>query len=136
MAKIEYQFEVLRKDESQRRVYGWFSIARDKDGKVLVDRHGDVIDVPDLENAAAGFLKEYRQGGEGHSGGAPHKLIASIVLTRELQESLGIPAGVLPEGWLGGFEIDEQAFGRLAKGQLLMFSIEGEAETEMVEVPA
>ena len=41
----------------------------------------------------------------------------------------------MPEGWFGGFEIDEAVFSKLAKGELLMFSIEGEAEVETVEVP-
>ena len=134
MANVNLQFEVIRKDAGARRVYGWFSVAKDKDGNVLVDKQGDVIDIADLEIAAADFLKEYRQGGEDHAGGAPNKCIASVVFTRELQQSMGIPAGVLPEGWFGGFEINEEAFGKLAKGELLMFSIEGEAETEEVEV--
>jgi hypothetical protein len=134
MANISHQFEVIRKDAESRRVYGWFSIAKDKDGNVLVDRHGDVIDPSELETAAADFLKEFRQGGINHAGAAPHDLIASVVLTKELQTALGIPPGILPEGWFGGFEISESAFGKIANGDLLMFSIEGEAETEMVEV--
>ncbi len=136
MAEVKLSFEVIRKDEAAHRVFGWFSVAKDKDGKTLVDKQGDVIDVPDLEVAAAEFLKEYRQGGQEHQWGAPNKLIASMVFSRELQNAMGIPAGVLPEGWFGGFEISEAAVAKLAKGELLMFSIEGEAETEMVEVPA
>ncbi len=136
MAEVKLSFEVIRKDEAAHRVFGWFNVAKDKDGKVLIDKQGDIIDVADLENAAAGFLKDYRQGGEEHQGGAPNKLIASMVFSRELQDAMGIPAGVLPEGWFGGFEIDEDVFAKLAKGELLMFSIEGEAETETVEVPA
>ena len=136
MAKVGFQFEVLRKDEASHRVYGWFSIARDKAGKTLVDKQGDVIEVADLEDAAAEFVKEWRQGGEQHQGGAPNKLIASIVLSREVQNAMGIPAGILPEGWFGAFEVGKDAFAKLAKGELLMFSIEGEAETEDVEVAA
>ena len=69
MAEIRYDFEVLRKDEASHRVYGWFSVARDKAGKVLIDKHGDIIEVSDLEDAAAQFVQEYRQGGEEHQGG-------------------------------------------------------------------
>lgn len=136
MADIKFQFEVTRKDDQQRRVYGWFSVAKDKDGKVLVDRHGDVIDIADLEIAAGEFVKEWRQGGEGHKGGAPHKLIASIVTSQEIQKALGIPPGTMPEGWFGGFEISNEAYSRVAKGELLMFSIECEAMVETVEVDA
>ena len=134
MAEVQFQFEVIRKDAASHRVFGWFSIAKDKAGRLLVDKHGDVIEVADLEDAAAEFVREYRQGGEEHQGGAPNKLIASIVLSREVQDAMGIPPGILPEGWFGAFEIGEAAFSKLAKGELLMFSIEGEAETETVEV--
>ena len=134
MADIKLQFEVLRKDASSRCVYGWFSVAKDAQGRTLIDRQGDVIDVSDLEEAAALFLKEYRQGGENHEGGAPNKLIASIVFTRELQKALGIPDGTLPEGWFGGFEIADEVFSKIADGELLMFSIEGECVPEEVEV--
>lgn len=136
MAEVkQLQFEILRKDAEQRRVYGWFSVAKDKDGKTVVDSQGDVIDVAELEAAASEFLKEYRQGGFNHEGAAPNKLVASVVLSREVQDSMGVPAGILPEGWFGGFEISEEAFASLNKGDLAMFSIEGEAETESVEVP-
>jgi hypothetical protein len=134
MAEVKLQFDVIRKDADSHRVYGWFSIAKDKDGQTLVDRHGDVIEVSDLEDAAAEFVREYRQGGEEHQGGASNKLIASIVLSREVQDAIGVPPGLLPEGWLGGFQVTESVFARLAKGELLMFSIEGEAETVEVEV--
>ena len=128
------QFEIVRKDAAKRRIYGWFSVAKTKDGKTLVDRHGDVIDVAELESAASEFLKEYRQGGLEHAGGAPNELISSVVFSRELQDAMGIPAGVLPEGWFGGFEVAESVYQRVAKGSLLMFSIEGEAEPESEEL--
>ncbi len=134
MAEVKLEFEVVRKDAQSRRVYGWFSVAKTKEGKTLIDRQGDAIEVPDLEDAASEFLKEYRQGGENHEGGAPNKLIASIVLTKELQDAMGIPAGTLPEGWFGGFEIGDDAFAKIANGELLMFSIEGECVPEEVDV--
>ena len=135
MAEVkQLQLSVVRKDEKTRRVFGWFSIAKTKDDKPLIDRHGDVIAVEDLEKAADEFVRSWRQGGEDHRGPAPNDLIASIVLTRELQDAIGVPPGVLPQGWLGGFRVSEEAFQRIAKGDLLMFSIEGEAETEQVEV--
>lgn len=134
MADVKLSFQVVRKDANQRRVYGWFSVAKDKSGNTLIDRHGDMIEVADLEDAAADFIKEYRQGGQEHQGGAPNKLIASMVFSREVQDAMGIPAGILPEGWFGGFEISDEVFAKLAKGELLMFSIEGEAETETLEV--
>lgn len=133
---VKLQFTAISKDDARRRVYGWFSVARDKDGVLLVDRHNDVIEVGDLEAAAAEFVKEYRAGGEQHSGGAPNKLIASVVMSREIQDAMGIPKGLVPEGWFGGFEISEDAYRKIAKGELPMFSIEGEAETEQTEVEA
>ena len=126
------QFEVVAKQQEQRRVYGYASVAVTKDGKPIVDLQGDVIDPEDLEDTAAEFVKEYRQGGEMHSGPAPSELIASVVLTAAVQKALGIPPGLVPEAWLVGFEVPAETFAKVKEGSRLMFSIEGQAQREEI----
>jgi hypothetical protein len=121
-------FTVIGKDADKNYVYGWASIAMTSDGRPVIDLQGDVIDVYDLEDTAAEFVKQYRQGGEMHEGSAPSELIASTVFTPELMEAIGITPGKLPYGWLLGFEVPPSTFAKVKKGSLLMFSIEGEAE--------
>ncbi len=131
--KREIQFEVVRKDAEAHRVYGWANVV-EKDGEGVIDRHGDVITAEDLENAAADFVKHYRQGGEDHAGLAKNVLVSSIVMTHDVQKALGLEDSPLPVGWFVGFELSAESYKAVAKGSKLMFSIEGEAETEEVEV--
>lgn len=130
------QLEVVRKDDAAHRVYGWASVVEKADGTVLVDKHGDVIEAADLEDAAVDFAKHYRQGGEEHRGSARNIMVASLVTTREIQKAMGLPDGTLPVGWFVGFELTADTYGKVAKGELLMFSIEGEAEPQQIEVNA
>lgn len=87
-----------------------------------------MIDPAELESAAAEFVKSERRGGEMHSGPAPSELIASVVLTDEIQKALGIPAGVVPQAWFVGFEVPPETFAKVKQGSRLMFSIEGSAQ--------
>ncbi len=127
---------ITKKDEALRYVYGWASVAKTAGGRTIVDLQGDVIEIADLEKAAAEFVKEYRQGGEMHAGRAPNDLIASFVFTPELKKALNIPSDAIPEGWIVGFQVPDDTFAKVREGDLLMFSIEGEADKEQIEVEA
>lgn len=131
--KIEKQFEILKKDNDRHLVFGWASIAKDKNGEMLVDYQGDMIEPEELEKAAYNYVLKYRNTGEGHNPELREKgkLVESMVFTKEKQESLGIPEGLLPEGWYVGFYIqDETTWERVKKGNYLMFSIEGTGKRE------
>ena len=130
------QFDIVSKNAEQRRVYGWAMLSRTKSGKPVVDLQGDIVEPQDLEDAAANFLREARVGGEMHKGSAHSDLIASLVTTPEIVKALGLPEGQLPVGWFVGFEVLAELFSRVKQGSRLAFSIEGEAETEPVEVAA
>lgn len=128
------QFDVLSKNAEQRIVYGYANVIETIEGKPIVDLQRDVIFADDLEKAAANFLKEYRQGGEMHRGQAPNELIASVVLTRDVQKALGIPEKVLPVGWFVGFEVPSETFDKVKEGSRLMFSIEGGGKRHEVDL--
>jgi hypothetical protein len=133
--KILCRLKVEKLDEEQHVVAGWASIAKTKDGKYIVDSQGDVIDPDSLNAAAKDFVKQYRQGGEMHEGRAPSVLVESMVFTKANCQAMGIPEGILPEGWWTGFEVPDATFAKVAAGQELMFSIEGEADRTPVEIP-
>jgi hypothetical protein len=125
-------FDIIEKVAERRQVFGWASVAADRDGHPVVDLGGDLIPVAELEMAAYSFVKDSRQGGEMHEGDAPNHLIASVVFTEDIQKALRIPAGTLPIGWFVGFEVTPEAFERVKKGARLAFSIEGKAKREVV----
>lgn len=67
-----------------------------------------------------------------HAGAAQSELIASIVLTSEVQKALGIPDATVPQAWFVGFEVPPETFAKVKEGSRLMFSIEGEAAREEI----
>lgn len=122
--------EILKFDDEQQIVYGWASVVRDKAGNTVVDHQGDIIQPEELEKAAAGYVLNYRDTGERHdpSRRKKGKLTASIVFTEETKKALGIPEGILPDGWFVGYHIeDRDTWEKLKAGTYKMFSIEGEA---------
>lgn len=134
--EIKKNFEILKKDEDAQLVFGWASVAKTKDGKTLVDYQGDIIEPEELEKAAYNFVLNFRNTGEDHDPALRKKgrLVESIVLTKEKQRALGIPEGLVPEGWFIGFHIeDKETWNRVKKGNYLMFSIEGSGERMPVE---
>jgi hypothetical protein len=50
------------------------------------------------------------------------------MFTKEKQSALGIPDGVLPEGWWVGFHVpDAEVFAKIKTGEYEMFSVQGSA---------
>jgi hypothetical protein len=131
---VDVNFKVVSKDEARRWVFGWASVAKTTDGKTVIDKHGDAILIEDLEVAAAEFVKFWRRGGEMHEGPAPSELIACLVFTPEIQKALGLPDGTVPQGMFVGFEVPAESFEKVTSGSMLMFSIEGVAEPEKIEI--
>lgn len=110
-------------------VCGWANVAKNVDGKAPLDWQGDVIDPSDLEDAAIQFMKDYRESGELHEGDAIGIVVESIVMTKDKQAAMGIPEGVVPEGWFITVQLQsDEAIEKVKSGEYKMFSIQGTAE--------
>ena len=110
-------------------VCGWANVAKNADGNIPLDWQGDVIDPSDLEDAAIQFMKDYRESGENHVGDATAVVVESIVLTKDKQRAMGIPEGVVPEGWFITVQLQsDEAIEKVKNGEYKMFSIQGTAE--------
>lgn len=134
-------FEVQKSDSYEQNVFGWANVSELTVGKgQVVDSQGDVIDAVDLENAAYNFVLDFRDSGEMHSGMAKGRLIESMVFTPEKVEALkktGVDIQNAPTGWWVGFHVeDEDVFAKVVDGTYPMFSIQGVAVPEEVEVSA
>lgn len=126
-------FEVRKVDQEQQLVFGWLSVAFDKDGNQIEDSQGDLIDEIDLEKAAYDYNIYARKSGEMHQKVGVGRLVESMVFTKEKQEALGIPDGILPVGWWVGYKIDDlDVWGKVKSGEYSMFSIGGKARREEV----
>lgn len=122
-------FEIQKKDEERHMIFGWASVAATPDGKPILDRQGDAIEVDELENAVYDYVLTSRSGGEMHERGGIGIMIESIVFTGEKMKALKIKPGVLPYGWWIGFKItDDDVWAKIKDGTYSMFSIEGKAK--------
>lgn len=125
-------------DEDKRLVFGWAYIARDANGRVVVDKQGDFIDDLDvLEKAAYDFVHKTRAAGVMHErrGSGPRvvgEMVESLVTTPEKLEKMGLK-GRLPEGWWVGFRVEDDSVWRDVKaGRFKGFSIHGSGRRKRV----
>mgnify|MGYP002626103247 CR=1 FL=1 len=133
-AKVSGRFSIQKSSDEKRLAFGWASIALDEQGNQLEDQQQDIIEPETLEEAAYGFVRLYREGGEMHERGGCAVLVESVVFTKEKMAAMGIPEGTLPVGWWIGFYVtDDDVWEKVKSGEYPMFSIEGKAEREPVE---
>lgn len=134
---MEYEkFDIIKSDSDKQLVFGWANIAIRKDGEQIVDYQGDMFDPEDLEEAAYKYVLNFRDAGEEHFAGyrKKGKLVESVVFTKEKMAAMGIPEGIVPEGWWVGFKVhDKDAWEKIKNGTYRMFSIEGAGIREEVQ---
>jgi len=116
----------------KRLVFGWASVIEDLQGNVVEDLQGDIIEIDTLEETAYLYVEEYRDAGDMHEFTGVGTLVESMVFSKEKQEALGIPQGILPVGWWIGFRADKDVFDRIKNGEITAFSIGGSATREEV----
>ena len=123
---LSVNFEVYKARDDAQLVSGWANVALDKNGNAPIDWQDDVIAPDTLEKAAVQFMLDYRGSGEMHRGNSKGTVVESIVLTKEKQRAIGIPEGVVPEGWFITVKVhDPEVFAKVKNGTYRMFSIQG-----------
>lgn len=129
-------FTIAKTEPDKMLVFGWGNVAVDANGTQIEDLQGDMIDPEELERAAYDHVLHFRSAGERHDPALRHKgrLVESCVFTKEKQAAIGIPPGVVPEGWWVGYKIDDQeAWEKIKSGEYRSFSIGGKGERIPVE---
>lgn len=123
---------ITKVDDDKRLVFGWASIIKDVDGKVLLDRQDDFIDdEEELEKAAYTYVLHSRDGGEMHVRKGVSTMVESVVLSKEKQAALGIPEGIVPVGWWIGFKVnDDRVWDQVKKGDYMGFSVHGTGQRQ------
>jgi len=128
---------IVKIDADRKLVFGWASVIKDTSDKVLLDRQDDFIDSEDeLEKAAYEYVLKSRDGGEMHIRKGVSTMVESVVLSKEKQAALGIPAGVIPVGWWVGFKVnDDRVWGEVKKGGYVGFSVHGTGKRQTTDMP-
>ena len=128
---FEVTAEICKTDDSLRTVWGWASIANEG-GQPVIDLQGDIISAHELVKAAHEFMENSRDAGEMHRKFGIGTVVESMVLTSELQKSLGIDLG--REGWLIGMKVhDDDVWAKVKSGDYAAFSIGGAGVRTPVE---
>lgn len=132
--RIAGTFKIQKSVDEKRLAFGWASVAATAAGDTVTDYYEDIIEPDELEQAAYNFVQFYREGGEMHKRGGCAVLVESVIFTKEKMAAMGIPEGVVPEGWWIGFKVtDDEVWEKVKDGTYPMFSIEGEAVREEVD---
>jgi hypothetical protein len=125
---------ISKSGDDKRQAFGWANVSVRADGEVIEDWQEDIIDIAELEQAAYSFVLNSGDAGEMHERTGVGRVIESIVFTKEKAAALGIPLGVLPEGWWIGFQItDDDVWAKIKDGTYSMFSIGGNAVREEIK---
>lgn len=127
---------IIKVEDDQQLVFGWANIIKTAGGSTLLDRQDDFIDDEvELEKAAYEYVLHSRDGGEMHVRKGVSTLVESVVLTKEKQEALGIPAGSVPTGWWIGFKVnDDRVWEQVKKGDYIGFSVHGTGKREKRDI--
>jgi len=134
--------QIVKVDEEQKMVFGFFSI--NKIGNDLVeDLQGDLIETAELEKAAYNFVLDARIAGDSHVRKGIGRLVESVLFSYEKQTAIsdclmkqGIEAVVDLgcEGWFGGFKVDDEDVWKAVKqGEYPAFSIGGSGVREPID---
>lgn len=114
----------------QQLVFGWANVTIQEDGTTPFDYQGDIIDTDVLESAAYNFVLQHGLANQEHEMDTECGwLVESMMFTKDKMAALGIPEGMIPEGWFVGFYIpDPDVYRKVRDGEYNMFSIEGRAQ--------
>jgi hypothetical protein len=128
---VEHQ--IAKIDEVKQFVFGWANVSINEEG-LVIDSQDMIMPPEELENAAYGFVLDFRQSGEMHVGESKGNLIESFISTPEKLEKMGLAKDALPLGWWVGFHVpDKKVFEKVKDGTYKMFSIQGTAVLEEVD---
>ena len=126
---ITTTFKVAKVKDDEGLVSGWANVAVQSDGSLPLDWQDDIIRPEVLEKAAINFMMDYRGSGVMHEGVEQGIVVESIVFTKEKQAAIGIPEGVIPEGWFITVKVtNPDVFEQVKNGTYKMFSIQGNAK--------
>lgn len=126
---VDVLFDITKSNSDEGLVSGWANVAVNADGSIPLDWQDDIIKPETLEKAAIGFMMDYRGSGVMHQGESKGVVVESIVFTKEKQACIGIPEGVIPEGWFITVKVlDPEVFAKVKDGTFKMFSIQGSAK--------
>jgi putative serine protease XkdF len=129
-APLRKPFVIAKRDDAQRIIYGWASVSsiRKSDGSFepYTDLQGDQIDDEVMEAMAHNYLVHSRASKAMHGGDQIGHCIASMPLTKSIQDAFGVSCD--RTGWLIGIKVtDDTTWQRVVNDEFSGLSIGGSA---------
>lgn len=129
----KHRFGIAKTDDAQRIVFGWASVSKDAAGNLLEDLQGDLIEPDELEKAVYDFVFHGGGANEMHQGRMKGRVVESLMVTDEKLKAMGLTRDGAPAAaWWVGVKMDDDAYGKVTKGEYRMFSIKGYSEAVTV----
>lgn len=126
---VQVNFAAKSAEDEQQIIYGWASVLK-KNGVDYVDSQGDIIKEATMIKAARDFMLNPVALAQ-HKGDQIGRIVESMVMTEELQKSLGIDLGMV--GWLVAMHItDADTWKKAKSGEFTGFSIGYYARREAI----
>lgn len=120
---IKLEHQITKVDEEQRVAAGWASVI-EVAGEPVVDSQGDVITEDTLVKMARRFVSETRKAKAMHKGGQVGEIVESLVMTKAVQNAMGINLGKV--GWWIAVKVNsDKIWQKVKSGELRAFSIGG-----------
>lgn len=127
------RYGIVKTDDSQRLVFGWASVSKDRTGLLIEDHHKDIIEPDVLEKAAYDFVLYGGGANEMHRGPMKGQIIESFMVTPEKLHAMGLESKSAPQAaWWVGVKLEQDAYAKVKSGLYKMFSIKGQSAVEMV----
>lgn len=136
---FDAEVEFSKVDVDKMQTFGWCSVVK-INGKDVVDKQDDIIDISDIEKAAYDYVLGSRAGGDMHkraADGGVHKvadMIESFVLTPEKIAKMDLPENTAQGWWIGMQVHDEDVWADVKSGKRTGFSIHGTGKRESILV--
>jgi hypothetical protein len=136
---LQVSGEIAKFDVDKQQCFGWASVVK-VDGKDVIDKQSDLIEIDDIEEAAYDYVLNSRAGGDMHrradDGGVDAKatMIESMVFTPEKIAKMGLPDD-FPHSWWIGLQVnDPDLWDDVKTGRKTKFSIHGIGQRTQVLV--
>lgn len=136
---FDAQIEFAKVDADKMQTFGWCSVVK-INGKDVVDKQNDLIDIEEIEKSAYDYVLGSRAGGDMHrrsADGGVHKvadMIESFVLTPEKISKMGLPEDTAQGWWIGMQVHDPDVWADVKSGKRTGFSIHGSGRRESILV--
>jgi hypothetical protein len=130
---VRMEVQIIKAAAEEQVCTGYAYVARDAEGRAIVDHSGDVADIASMKKACRNATRTAKIR-ENHEADAPARIVGSLWTDHDMLKAIGAdPKDAPAEGWLVQVEVnDPDLWKRIKSGEISAFSIGGSGRREPV----